>query len=463
MLTRDRPREFALALRALAQQRFRDFELIVVGALGSAEAHGAPAALARRLAYISCGPENISMSRNYGLAHARGRIVAFIDDDAAPEPDWLERLLPAFAAPDVGAAGGFVRGRNGVAFQWRGALVDRYGAHRPLGDGDLARSDHGADGAETFVSTLGCNSAFRREALEAAGGFDENYRYFLDESDLCLRLAAAGWRTVLVPAAEVHHAYSASPERFANRAPRDLFEIAASHVYFGRMHGDPAWFDRHLARFREEQAERLKKYVQLGRLSRRHAARILERMEAGLADGEARAAATEGRPWPRAPRRAAPPCRPADGPFIEPDPPVRPRYAVLAGRLSRRRALGAARRLAAAGAEVTLVDFTAPFGRLSVAFDGAIWTHAGGALGRESFDAPAPPLGRAARAAREIGRVSPRRQFDAVIRPQGAAWRVGLLRPAPLRGVFAGYVAEPLRAGAEAAALAALEAAGAEA
>ena len=187
-LTRDRPEDFRNLLIALTQQRLADFEVIVVGAKARVEDHGAPQALARRITYARCAAQNISRSRNIGLGLAQGEIVAFIDDDATPEPGWLSDLVKAFAAPDVGGAAGFVRGRNGVDFQWRGAVVDRYGGHAPLTRDDLSDPRVGGEEAEFFLSTVGANNAFRRKALEDIGGFDENYHYFLDESDVCIRL-----------------------------------------------------------------------------------------------------------------------------------------------------------------------------------------------------------------------------------------------------------------------------------
>ncbi|MCB2123539.1 MAG: glycosyltransferase, partial [Rhodobacteraceae bacterium] len=66
-------------------------------------------------------------ARNLGLAAAAGEIVAFIDDDAVPEPRWLARLTAPFADPGIAAAGGFVVGRNGISFQWRASCADSHG------------------------------------------------------------------------------------------------------------------------------------------------------------------------------------------------------------------------------------------------------------------------------------------------------------------------------------------------
>ena len=49
---------------------------------------------------------HVARSRNVGVKVAAGDILAFIDDDAVPEPDWLEQLAGAYEDPRVSAAGG---------------------------------------------------------------------------------------------------------------------------------------------------------------------------------------------------------------------------------------------------------------------------------------------------------------------------------------------------------------------
>ena len=105
-------------------------------------------------------------------------------------------------------------------FNGRGALIDRYGAHASLTLNDLKDAGFNDPNGEYFLSTVGVNSAFRAMALNQIGGFDEQFHYFLDESDVCLRLYKAGWGATIAPFAEVHHAYAESSERAANRAPR---------------------------------------------------------------------------------------------------------------------------------------------------------------------------------------------------------------------------------------------------
>ncbi|MGB0506067.1 MAG: glycosyltransferase family 2 protein [Pikeienuella sp.] len=444
ILTRNRPREFATLLQALTLQRHQGFEVVVVGAAATAAEQGAPAHLANRLTYIQCLPENVSMARNIGIGHAHGQIIAFIDDDAAPEPDWLDHLIRPFDDPKVAAVGGFVRGRNGVDFQWRGALIDRYGAHSELTSDDFRNPELGLEAGEHFVSIVGVNCAFRRSILQDLGGFDENFQYFLDESDICIRLQRAGWRTALAPKAEVYHAYAESAERSRNRAPRDLFQIAASRVYFARTYGEAEHYEERLDQFQVDQKTRLRKFIQLGRLSRRQARWIEQRMAEGLIEGEARFTASDGAALASIP---SPPQTPAI-PFVPTGAPRRLRVAIVIITSARKQLRRAAEILAEAGCEVTVFDFDFSAKRLKVGFHNGIWLHHGGIIGRDTIDAPLPSPRRCIRVRAEMDRIGDHRDFEVFLRPDLEKYRIKGLQPIFLSGTLKKYVAEPFRLGA---------------
>lgn len=444
-LTRDRPKEFLSLLQALQQQRMRDFEVIVVGAEADIRLHGATDEFLDRVTYVQCVEQNISKSRNIGISQARGDILTFIDDDAAPEPDWLTELIKPFEQDKVAAIGGFVRGRNGVDFQWRGALIDRYGDHASLTLNDMNDAGFNDPKGELFLSTVGVNSAFRATALRQISGFDEQFHYFLDESDVCIRLVKAGWGAAIAPSAEVHHAYAESSERAANRAPRDMFQVAASRVYFSLTHGDPDWVQQRIEKFELEQIERLKKFIQLGRLSRRQAAWMEMRLAEGIIEGRKR--------FDDGPRRGvslttSPSADPKS--FISFVLARRPRVALVATSLNRRHVYRMAGRLAKSGCEATVFDFDLSAKRLRVNFAEGFWRHVGGIFGREHIGARPPVPRRCLRVKREIERVAARRDFDVVLRPDAKKYRIGDLSPTSVRAHVRGYVAEPLRPGAAA-------------
>ena len=230
-----RPDALVLCLQSLVRQRLAPaYEIIVVAdAAGLAAVASLPDAAQMKL--VACDRPNISAARNLGVAVAAGKVVAFIDDDAQAEPRWLSHLVAPFAAEDVGCTGGYVRGRNGISFQWTSRSLDSTGTAHPATLGGLAPG-HPALPPGHALKTEGTNMAVRRDILCSLGGFDEAYRYYLDETDLNWRLHLSGYKTLLVPLAQVVHGFAPAAHRGPERRIRSLVEIGASQAVFLRRH-----------------------------------------------------------------------------------------------------------------------------------------------------------------------------------------------------------------------------------
>jgi hypothetical protein len=124
---------------------------------------------------------------------AKGEIVAYIDDDARPDPHWLTYLAATFLNSNhVGVGGPNLP---------------------PPDDGPVAECVSNAPGGPVHVLLTdqeaehipGCNMAFRKAALEAIDGFDHRFRIAGDDVDLCWRLQQKGWTLGFSPAAMVWH------------------------------------------------------------------------------------------------------------------------------------------------------------------------------------------------------------------------------------------------------------------
>ncbi|WP_176787276.1 glycosyltransferase [Sphingomonas sp. NFR15] len=230
--TADRAVSLDRTLQSLRQLRYQWFEVVVVDGSRDGQTVQVAARHADFIRYVTCPELNLSMSRNIGIAHACGEIVAFIDDDAIPEPDWLDLLITGYEDPNVAQVGGFIRDNRGIDFQCRYLTVDR------LGDGRHHEDLSGVElGDDLFLALTGTNFSARRERLLEIGGFDEEYAYFLDETDVTVRLHDRGWGSAIVPEAEIHHKYEASHMRTATRVPRTMYPQLRSKAYFCCVHG----------------------------------------------------------------------------------------------------------------------------------------------------------------------------------------------------------------------------------
>jgi GT2 family glycosyltransferase len=159
---------------------YPDYEVIVVDD-GSTDD---TAAIVREYGVLPISTENrgLSSARNTGWQAASRDIVAYIDDDAYPDPHWLQFLAHTYMTTDYVGVGGH--------------------SPAPPGDGPIADCVANAPGRPVHVLLTdteaehipGCNMSFKREALEALGGFDPRYRTAGDDVDICWRIIDRGWK-----------------------------------------------------------------------------------------------------------------------------------------------------------------------------------------------------------------------------------------------------------------------------
>jgi GT2 family glycosyltransferase len=204
--TEDRWSDLCAAVTSLTEQSAGVPEIVVVvdhnpGLLRRAAGELEDAALAvpNREAH------GLSGARNSGIAASRGEIIAFMDDDAFAEREWLERLLASYDDPWVIGVGGRIEPA------WD---ASRPGYFPREFDWVVGCTYRGMPNQRAEVrNVIGANMSFRREAFEVAGGFVSGIGRVdalpvgCEETEFCIRVRRrfAGRRIVYEPRAVVHH------------------------------------------------------------------------------------------------------------------------------------------------------------------------------------------------------------------------------------------------------------------
>lgn len=200
-------------LDSLANQDFpgSDYEVLVIdngstdGSLALIEER------ARRMdnLRLAVNPRRgIATSRNMGLALAAYPYAAFTDADCIPPPDWLTVLARGWerhrkSEPNLVAVGGANR-----APERRSGFYDAVNVvlKTPLGNRNSTQGcEFGRDERVDHIPTL--NVLYDREAVLAAGGFDEDFLFVCEDPDLNYRLVAAGKTLVHLKDSCVTHSF----------------------------------------------------------------------------------------------------------------------------------------------------------------------------------------------------------------------------------------------------------------
>ena len=205
-------------LHALAAQKDVDLQVIVVDD-GSTDETSAVANEHGVTVIRHEVNRGLAAARNTGIAAATAPVVAFLDDDCEPEPEWARELLDAYEDGVIGVGGDIVPcGPEGFML----GNLRRNNPLLPL-ELNLAQSEKLLYRLYLYLlrqwqqpeehhekrdvySLVGANMSFVRSALRRKG-FDERFRFGAEDLDICLRLPRdfPGARLVVTPDAVVRH------------------------------------------------------------------------------------------------------------------------------------------------------------------------------------------------------------------------------------------------------------------
>jgi GT2 family glycosyltransferase len=245
--TRELTRE---CLRSILDSGLRaEYEIVLVD---NASADGSADMVASEFPSVRLirSPDNLGFAAGNNLArrHARGERLLLLNPDTRVLPGAIDRLL-AFsqAHPEAGITGGRTLNDDGSLNPWscRGrptpwslfcqasGLTTAF-RFSPLFDPQsLGRWQR--DSVREVDVVVGCFFMISRELWDALGGFDPVFFMYGEETDLCLRARAQGYRPMITPdAAIVHHGAASEPSE-----AHKLVRLLAAHVTLFRKHWSP--------------------------------------------------------------------------------------------------------------------------------------------------------------------------------------------------------------------------------
>ena len=135
--------------------------------------------------YLRHKNSGVSNTRNVGASLCSGEFIAFLDQDAIPRPNWLEKALACFHDPGVSVVEGRIQ------------AIKTFEA-TPL--------THILEN-ETGGRFMTANCIFRASVFHEVGGFDLNFPYFLEDSDIAFSILRLGHKILWAPEVVVDHPY----------------------------------------------------------------------------------------------------------------------------------------------------------------------------------------------------------------------------------------------------------------
>jgi GT2 family glycosyltransferase len=199
IITLCRPELYGLLEELRKQETSRDYEIILVAQNHFDEARIGP----NHYRLIEAPQEKgIPYYRNLGMKHAKGEVVAYIDDDEMPmDQKWLDNLVkPIFEAKEEVATSG-THIPTGEGF-----LADLISSLGFPGGGSIGfKNMWQVDGDRYTDHICTGNFAIKKDVLEKVGGFDESLKHGAEDTHLMVKIKENGIRVSYVEEATIHH------------------------------------------------------------------------------------------------------------------------------------------------------------------------------------------------------------------------------------------------------------------
>ncbi len=233
VVTYNRPEDLKECLESLKSQNLprNSYEVLVVDSSTTHKNETTMLVQNYPVKYIHTKYKGMTLARNIGICKSRGEIVAFLDDDAIADENWIKQILKNYNKPKIGGVGGKIIEDRPVRIKKKKQVIigkiDKSGeliSNFDLGE-ERIEVDH----------IKGTNMSFLKKHLIEMDGFDNLYggRAYREETDVCMRLKKRNYLIIYAPKAKVFHKRIGPKTSHAIRRNIKLdYWRARNHSYF---------------------------------------------------------------------------------------------------------------------------------------------------------------------------------------------------------------------------------------
>ncbi|MCY7287259.1 MAG: glycosyltransferase family 2 protein, partial [Cryobacterium sp.] len=171
---------------------------------------------------------------NLGAREATGNIIAFLNNDAKPNTDWIRAAVGQFAvSPTVAAVGSKVLDWDGTSIDFVTGSLTWFGMGYK--EHDTEADDGRFDKPKDLLFGTGSALFVRADVFREVGGFDEKLFMFYDDVDLGWRLNLLGYRVRFAPDSVVQHKHHGSMRSFGQYREMYLLERNALYLMYKNL------------------------------------------------------------------------------------------------------------------------------------------------------------------------------------------------------------------------------------
>jgi GT2 family glycosyltransferase len=252
LVTWNSARHLRRCLDGFRQQTHRTLELIAIDNASADESIALVEPFATTLIRNDTN-RGFSAAVNQGIAVARGTFVLLLNPDCFLEPEYIERLLGAMQAPDVGSATGLLLRAEGGVIDSAGIRMTRTGRHLDLYSGvrwpqpPVFKAATAAAALQSVFEVFGVSGAaalhrmaFLRDVAIHGEILDEDFFAYREDADLSWRGRLFGWKALCEPRAIAYHVRRVTPEA-RRELPADINMHSVKNRFLLRLKNEGAY------------------------------------------------------------------------------------------------------------------------------------------------------------------------------------------------------------------------------